>query len=37
VKGFLNNIEGEIGVESEIGQGTRFTCTIKFKLPLIEG
>ncbi|MCK4608211.1 MAG: response regulator [Gammaproteobacteria bacterium] len=36
VKQFLADIDGEIEVESTVGKGTTFTCTIPFRLPLTE-
>ena len=36
VKQFLGDLDGEIEVESTVGKGTEFTCTIPFKLPLTE-
>ncbi|MGD9152198.1 MAG: ATP-binding protein [Gammaproteobacteria bacterium] len=35
VKHFIEDIEGEIDVESTLGKGTKFTCTIPIKLPLL--
>lgn len=35
VKEFIDDLEGEIEVQSELGKGTTFVCTIPFKLPLI--
>ena len=35
VKQLIEELEGEIDVESEVGKGTTFICTIPFKLPLI--
>jgi two-component system aerobic respiration control sensor histidine kinase ArcB len=36
VKQFIHEMEGEIDVKSEEGEGTTFVCTLPFKLPLIE-
>lgn len=36
VKQFLDEIEGEIYVESEVGIGTKFTCLIPLKEPLMD-
>lgn len=36
VKQFLEEMEGEISVNSQPGVGSEFTCTIPFKLPLID-
>jgi two-component system aerobic respiration control sensor histidine kinase ArcB len=36
VKQFIDELDGEIYVESELGKGTRFTCIIPLKIPLIE-
>ena len=35
VKKFITELAGEIAVESEVGKGTAFVCTIPFKLPLV--
>lgn len=35
VKQFIEELGGEIQLKSEIGKGSRFVCTIPFKLPLI--
>lgn len=35
VKRFIHEMEGDIEVESVLGEGTRFICTLPFKLPLI--
>lgn len=36
VKQFMNEMSGDIELNSTLGKGTVFTCTIPFKLPLIE-
>lgn len=36
VKKYIEDMQGEIDVKSEIGKGAIFTCTIPFELPLIE-
>lgn len=35
VKRFVDEMEGEIEVDSKVGIGSKFMCTIPFKLPLI--
>jgi two-component system aerobic respiration control sensor histidine kinase ArcB len=35
VKQFIEEIDGEIDVQSKVGYGTTFTCTIPFRLPLV--
>jgi len=37
VKKLIEEMEGEIDVESEPGAGSKFTCTLPVKLPLITG
>jgi two-component system, OmpR family, aerobic respiration control sensor histidine kinase ArcB len=34
VKQFIMEMEGEIEVDSEVNQGTQFTCILPFKIPL---
>ena len=36
VKHFITDMGGEIELESEVGQGCRFICTIPFRLPLVD-
>ncbi len=36
VKQFMDEMSGDIELDSTLGKGTVFTCTIPFKLPLIE-
>lgn len=36
VKQFVDELEGEIEIQSEAGKGTHFICYIPFKLPLLE-
>ena len=36
VKRYIEDIQGEIDIESNISQGTSFTCLIPFKKSLIE-
>lgn len=36
VKQFIEELNGEIDVKSELGKGTTFICTIPFKIPLID-
>lgn len=36
VKQFIEELDGDIEVKSEINAGTTFTCSIPFKLPLVE-
>lgn len=36
VKQYVEELEGEIDLKSEIGQGTSFICTLPFKLPLVD-
>jgi two-component system, OmpR family, aerobic respiration control sensor histidine kinase ArcB len=35
VKQFIDDLDGEIYVESELDQGARFTCYIPFQMPLV--
>ena len=35
VKRFVDDLKGEIYVESTLGQGTKFTCTLPIKFPLL--
>jgi two-component system aerobic respiration control sensor histidine kinase ArcB len=35
VKQFIDEMNGEIELQSELAKGTKFTCTLPFKLPLI--
>lgn len=35
VKQFMNDLHGELELESEIDKGSKFTCIIPFKLPLL--
>ena len=35
VKRFIEDIEGEIDVESTLGEGTKFICTFPIKLPIL--
>jgi two-component system, OmpR family, aerobic respiration control sensor histidine kinase ArcB len=34
VKQFIHELDGEIDLMSELGEGTQFICTVPFKLPL---
>jgi len=36
VKQFMDEMEGDIELESGLGEGTTFICTIPFKLPLVD-
>lgn len=36
VRQLINDLGGEIEVESELGKGTTFTCLLPFELPLID-
>lgn len=36
VKQFIEELEGEIEVESDIGKGSIFRCIVPFKIPLLE-
>lgn len=36
VKQFIEEMEGDIDIDSTLGQGSRFCCTLLFKLPLGE-
>ena len=35
VKQFIDELQGEIYIESQVGVGTRFTCILPFKKPLL--
>lgn len=36
VKQFVDELDGDIEVTSEVGKGSVFTCTLPFKLPLLD-
>jgi two-component system aerobic respiration control sensor histidine kinase ArcB len=37
VKQFVEEMEGDIEINSTLGEGSQFICTLSFKLPLFEG